>query len=868
MATLFALFCCPSKPVRAARLGAFAVCLAAVCPGHAATIFDAEELFSAGKYAECIELSTAEIKKRSFSEPWRHLKARAEMAQGHYAAARETVEAALTQFPSSIRLRWIGHQVLRFCGAADKGQTLLTELEQIAGANPGRYSDAANLITLGNFYLSKGADARQVLNVFYRPIKKRLPDYVDVYLACGALALSKHDYQLAAEEYRRAEKLTPLNPDVHYGLARALASSQPEQASDSLEQALKHNPRHVDSLLLQAHHFIDSEDYAKAVEVLDAILAVNPEQPAAWALHAVLAHLDHDAEAERKHRERALKHWPTNPAVDLLIGRKLSQKYRFQEGAAYQQQALKLDKTYLPAKIQLSQDLLRLGQEEEGWRLAAEVFERDGYHVVAHNLVRLQQQLAKFKTLRAEGFLVRMDAREAEIYGKRVLSLLGRAKQHLCKKYEVDLEGAVIVEIFPQQQDFAIRTFGLPGGAGFLGVCFGNVITVNSPASQGEHPANWESVLWHEFCHVVTLRKTRNRMPRWLSEGISVYEERQENPAWGQEMSPQYRQLILSDALTPVSQLSGAFLRPESPVHLQFAYYEASLVVEYLIEEFGLPALKQVLDDLGDGMPLADAFRRHVASQDFLDREFASFAHRRAERLGPEADWQVPEWPPDADLTQVSEWNRTHPQSFWGLREQVKQLLAARNWRAAEAPLLKLATLVPTDRGEESAYRLLAIVYQKLKDTPREQAMWDRVAELDSDAQDAYGRLMELADQRGDWPQVARNAHRMLAVNPLLPSTHRLLAEAAGHLEDRPVGIAAWRSLLAMEPVDPAEGHFRLAQLLFAENQLVPARRQLLKSLENAPGFRAALELLLAMSQDVSSEVPPEPVTAARKDAP
>ena len=93
--------------------------------------------------------------------------------------------------------------------------------------------------------------------------------------------------------------------------------------------------------------------------------------------------------------------------------------------------------------------------------------------------------------------------------------------------------------MFPQQQDFAIRTFGLPGGAGFLGVCFGTVITANSPASQGASPTCWEATLWHEFCHVVTLNKTNNKMPRWLSEGISVYEERQADKTWGQTMTPQ-----------------------------------------------------------------------------------------------------------------------------------------------------------------------------------------------------------------------------------------------------------------------------------------------------------------------------------------
>ena len=117
------------------------------------------------------------------------------------------------------------------------------------------------------------------------------------------------------------------------------------------------------------------------------------------------------------------------------------------------------------------------------------------------------------------------------------------------------------MEIFPEQKDFAVRTFGMPGNPGYLGVCFGSVITANSPASQAPNPANWEDVLWHEFCHVVTLTATRNRMPRWLSEGISVYEERQANPLWGEKMNLAYRDMILNGELTPLGKLSGAFLR-------------------------------------------------------------------------------------------------------------------------------------------------------------------------------------------------------------------------------------------------------------------------------------------------------------------
>ncbi len=172
--------------------------------------------------------------------------------------------------------------------------------------------------------------------------------------------------------------------------------------------------------------------------------------------------------------------------MDHLIGGKLSQKYRFAEAAAYQYHALCFDPQHRAAKLQLCQDLLRLGEESEGWRLAAEVFEEDKYNVVAFNLSTLHDNLAKFRSLENDDFIVRMDQREAEIYGPRVVRLLARAKETLCQKYDVELTDPIIVELFHQQKDFAIRTFGLPGGAGFLGVCFGGVITANSPASQGD----------------------------------------------------------------------------------------------------------------------------------------------------------------------------------------------------------------------------------------------------------------------------------------------------------------------------------------------------------------------------------------------
>ena len=95
-----------------------------------------------------------------------------------------------------------------------------------------------------------------------------------------------------------------------------------------------------------------------------------------------------------------------------------------------------------------------------------------------------------------------------------------------------------LIEIFPEQKDFAVRTFGMPDNPGFLGVCFGPRGHGQQSGVAGRQSRNWEAVLWHEFCHVVTLQITKNKMPRWLSEGISVYEELQANPVLGPDDEP------------------------------------------------------------------------------------------------------------------------------------------------------------------------------------------------------------------------------------------------------------------------------------------------------------------------------------------
>jgi tetratricopeptide (TPR) repeat protein len=585
-----------------------------------------------------------------------------------------------------------------------------------------------------------------------------------------------------------------------------------------------------------------------------------------------------------------LKYWPNNPRVDHLIGLKLSQKYRFTEGASHQRQALQFDSTYLPAKAQLAQDLLRLGNETEGWKLAEDVQEQDGYDVEAYNLTTLRDQMRNFATLTNQNFLVRMSRHEASLYGPRVLDLLDRARSNLCAKYNFELrQNPTVVEVFPEQKDFAVRTFGMPGNPGYLGVCFGSVITANSPASQAAHPVNWEAVLWHEFCHVVTLQMTRNKMPRWLSEGISVYEERQANPAWGEHLNLDYRDMLLGDELTPVSKLSGAFLMPPSPLHLQFAYYESSLVVEFIVQRYGLDQLKAILHDLGEGQEINLVIEKHTAPMDKLEKEFAAFARDRAQNLAPGLDWEKPEFAraeaigrgrrgggsdPRSDTNAPSHqvlrggaqavewdtWAQSHPTNFWAMTRKAIQLTQQRNWTEAKPLLQQLITLYPDFTGPESPYRMLAAAHRALGETNEERQVLSRYAEKDADATDVYLRLMEMGTAAKDWAAVSLNAQRYLAVNPLVAPPYRFLAQASEHTGQAPAAITAYRGLLELGPPDPADVHYRLADALHRTGN-PEARRQVLMALEEAPRYQDALQLLLKINNESPQPKPAPPAS-------
>jgi tetratricopeptide (TPR) repeat protein len=228
-----------------------------------------------------------------------------------------------------------------------------------------------------------------------------------------------------------------------------------------------------------------------------------------------------------------------------------------------------------------------------------------------------------------------------------------------------------------------------------------------------------------------------------------------------------------------------------------------------------------------------------------LEKDFTEFARKRARDLAPGLDWEKP--PADRPLASA-DWVKAHPTNFWSLRQEAQQLVEAKKWAEAKAPLGRLLELYPAQTGRGCAYELMAAAHRSLGETNDEHRVLTKLAEQDDEATEAYLRLMELGVASGDWAEVRANAERFLAVNPLVAPPYRQLARAGEGGGDEPRAIAAYRTLLHLDPPNPADVHFRLARLLDHAGDPT-ARRHTLMALEEAPRHRAALQLLLKLNR-------------------
>ena len=159
---------------------------------------------------------------------------------------------------------------------------------------------------------------------------------------------------------------------------------------------------------------------------------------------------------------------------------------------------------------------------------------------------------------------------------------------------------------------------------------------------------------------------------------------------------------------------------------------------------------------------------------------------------------------------------------------------------------------------------MLAALYRSTKQEDKELATLKRTTQITDRALDAYARLAQWNLDQKQWSESKKYALQYLSVQPMTPLGHELLAKSAEALGEPKHTAAALAALLEMDPVDPAEAHFRLAKALGESGDPVSAKRHVLMALEEAPRYRDAQKFLLKLRAK-QAEVPAVTVQKTRR---
>ena len=331
----------------------------------------------------------------------------------------------------------------------------------------------------------------------------------------------------------------------------------------------------------------------------------------------------------RRKPDRSLATIRTTRVGDVyLAGHFFVLNRRYEEGIALYRKAIELDPAVERAR-RLGINLMRLGAEEEA-RGQLEMCYDNGYREHATvNTLRLMDSYKNFVTFKTDNTILRLHKKEAELLRPYFEAELKRAIATYEKKYKLKLDRPVQFEVYPDHEDFAVRTMGMPG-LGALGVTFGYVVAMDSPSGRKPGTFHWASTLWHELSHVFVLTATKHRVPRWFTEGMAVHEETAVSPDWGDRLDPEVIAAIKDKKLLPVAELDRGFVRPKYPAQVVVSYFQAGRICDYINEKWGYDKLLDMMHAFATANDTPEVIRKRARHEAGGVRQAVPGAGRRA----------------------------------------------------------------------------------------------------------------------------------------------------------------------------------------------------------------------------------------------
>jgi tetratricopeptide (TPR) repeat protein len=592
---------------------------------------DGAQALRSGRYEQARRIACAAGRGRAPADSASLLLcARAELALGRTADARKRLEAAADARPEDLTVRDALMRLYEAVG--DRGALAPLVDASYADWNDGKVARTrpADLIAIATAVRLDGnwKDANDVLRDAVRADARATAANLD----WGDVLLQKHNAADAEAAFRDVLKIDPDNPDAHVGLARVAITDRYDGAAalEELGRALAINPAHAGALALRASLALDAENWPAAAADVATIRRTNPLDVGAARVAAAASLLLDDRPGYERERAADMAVRANDGAFFAFVAETLTHHRRYDDARDVARAGVALDPEHADCLAALAMTLLRLGDEAEGVETLRRAWKRDPYDVRTYNMLNLYEKAipARYTTLSAGRLRFRVPTADRAAITEVVAPYLEERYRDFVARYRVEPPAPVMLELYGDPHEFAVRTTGLPA-IGVAGVCFGRVITSQAPNS---HAFNWGMVLTHELAHVFAIQLSRSRVPRWFTEGLSEVETARLRPEWTRHDDAALYAALRRDELPTLLSLSNAFVTSRGD-EASRAYAHAAVAVDFLERRFGFPAVREALAAFGRGEAEADVLRKMTGMPaDALEREFRAELARRFAR--------------------------------------------------------------------------------------------------------------------------------------------------------------------------------------------------------------------------------------------
>ncbi len=640
----------------------------------------------------------------------------------------------------------------------------------------------------------------------------------------GMLLHQRFNDTEAAALFREALQKDTSNAEAYVGLAAVSAETFNGEAAEYALKAIELDPKLAEAHELLADLALANDDRDLAAAEADKAIALETDALDAMATHASLELI-----ADRPPDSWFQKIRAINPSYGegyAHIAHQLELHYRFQDAVTYYRKAVESDPRLWSAHSALGIELMRLGQDQEPYKELQLSYENGYRDAATVNSLRLLDSYKNFITMRDDATVLKLNKSESDLLLPYLQSELHTILATYEKKYRMTLSGPVQLEVYPNHEDFAVRTMGMPG-LGALGVTFGQVVAMDSPSARRPGDFNWGSTLWHEMSHVFILSATNFRVPRWFTEGLAVHDEGQHSSEWKNQPTPEVLAAIRDKKLLPVAKLDRGFVYPTYPAQVIVSYFQAGSTCDFIQSHWNEDKLLDMVHSYAQLKTTPQAIQQNLglAPEEF-DKQYLAWINQKY----------------GAEAAHFDQW-----------RSKLKSLVEAAKQNQYDAVLKQgpdVVAMYPEYVGDASAYELIAIAAKAHGDAATEAAILASYVHAGGQSPELLKHLAALQDIAGQHADSAATLARLNYIYPVKDDDlHRRLGDLLYAEKQYGGAVREYHALVASNPVDKAGAEFDLARAYLAAGQKDKAQESILAALETAPGYRPAQKLLLELQE-------------------